>query len=60
MNTAYYRRCSGLLLLYDVSNELSFTRLSRWLDEVKEYSPENVQIMVLYGVTSVIWLKADR
>ncbi len=46
--------------MYDISNELSFTRLSRWLDEVKEYSPENVQIMVLYGVTSVIWLKADR
>ena len=48
MNAAYYRGCSGLLLLYDISNELSFTHLSSpWLDQVKEYSHENVQIMVL-------------
>ncbi|XP_064395007.1 ras-related protein Rab-8A-like [Halichondria panicea] len=47
MNAAYYRGCSGLLLLYDISNALSFTHLSRWLDEVKEHSTENVQIMVL-------------
>ena len=39
LTNAYYRGAQGILLVYDVTNEDSFTHLSTWLDEVDMYCP---------------------
>ena len=37
ITTAYYRGAKGVLVVYDVTNEKSFSHLTRWLEEVDNY-----------------------
>uniref|UniRef100_A0A6B2LIG9 Ras-related protein Rab-18 n=1 Tax=Arcella intermedia TaxID=1963864 RepID=A0A6B2LIG9_9EUKA len=44
----YYRKAHGALLVYDVSNNDSFSRLEGWLKDVKEApGNENTQILLI-------------
>lgn len=38
---------SALLLLYDVTNKTSFDNIRAWLGEIREYSQDDVVIMLL-------------
>ncbi|GLG99242.1 Ras-related protein Rab-26 [Gryllus bimaculatus] len=44
---AYYRDAHALLLLYDVTNKLSFDNIRAWLGEIREYAQDDVVIMLL-------------
>uniref|UniRef100_A0A8D0GZW3 RAB37, member RAS onco family n=1 Tax=Sphenodon punctatus TaxID=8508 RepID=A0A8D0GZW3_SPHPU len=44
---AYYRDAQALLLLYDITNRMSFDSIRAWLSEIKEYAQEDVVIMLL-------------
>ncbi|XP_055845218.1 ras-related protein Rab-26 isoform X3 [Episyrphus balteatus] len=44
---AYYRDAHALLLLYDVTNKVSFDNIRAWLVEIREYAQEDVVIMLL-------------
>ncbi|XP_066998021.1 ras-related protein Rab-37 isoform X1 [Anabrus simplex] len=44
---AYYRDAHALLLLYDVTNKTSFDNIRAWLGEIREYSQDDVVIMLL-------------
>ena len=44
---SYYRAVSGILLIYDITNEESFRKLEFWLNECKKYSNENVSILLI-------------
>ncbi|XP_055376280.1 ras-related protein Rab-37 isoform X2 [Condylostylus longicornis] len=44
---AYYRDAHALLLLYDVTNKISFDNIRAWLVEIREYAQEDVVIMLL-------------
>ncbi|XP_037044812.1 ras-related protein Rab-37 isoform X4 [Bradysia coprophila] len=44
---AYYRDAHALLLLYDVTNKVSFDNIRAWLGEIREYAQEDVVIMLL-------------
>ncbi|XP_004596685.2 ras-related protein Rab-26 isoform X2 [Ochotona princeps] len=44
---AYYRDAHALLLLYDVTNRLSFDSIQAWLTEIKEHAQHNVVLMLL-------------
>lgn len=37
----------ALLLLYDVTNKVSFDNIRAWLVEIREYAQEDVVIMLL-------------
>jgi len=37
----------ALLLLYDVTNKTSFDNIRAWLGEIREYSQDDVVIMLL-------------
>ena len=43
---AYYQKCDGLLLMFDITNEDSFNGTSLWLDDVKECNPNNDKLVV--------------
>ncbi|XKL59399.1 hypothetical protein PGB90_000415 [Kerria lacca] len=48
---AYYRDAHALLLLYDVTNKISFDNIRAWLAEIKEYAADDVVIMLLGNKT---------
>ncbi|VVC45152.1 Hypothetical protein CINCED_3A016679 [Cinara cedri] len=44
---AYYRDAHALLLLYDVTNKVSFDNIRAWLSEIRDYAHEQVVIMLI-------------
>ena len=51
--SAYYRQASGILLVYDVTCEDSFKNVGMWLNNVKEYASDNVQVIILGNKTDL-------
>ena len=45
---SYYRKASGALLVYDVTDRDSFNNLGKWLADVKQLSGEGI-IIILVG-----------
>ena len=45
----YYRNVSAVVLVYDVTNEQSFSSLSKWVSECANYglTPEDVPMIVV-------------
>jgi len=44
---AYYRGSLGMLLVYDVTNMLTFTNISRWMKEIKSSTSEDLEIILV-------------
>lgn len=42
ITTAYYRGAMGILLVYDVSDETSFTNVRNWMRQIDQNAAENV------------------
>jgi len=47
ITSSYYRDADALLLVYDVTNRLSFENIRNWLAQVKEFAKDNVQITLV-------------
>jgi small GTP-binding protein len=47
ITSAYYRGAIGAMLLYDITSSLSFTSLSRWLQELRENADPNIVILLV-------------
>jgi GTPase SAR1 family protein len=44
---ASYRNAHGIIIVYDVTNEKSFTNLNQWMAEVEEFAkPELPKMLV--------------
>ena len=48
ITTSYYRGVHAVILVYDVTDILSFNNISNWLKEVQRYAPDNA-IKLLIG-----------
>ncbi|KAL9646767.1 hypothetical protein ABK040_001189 [Willaertia magna] len=46
LTSAYYRGSSGILLMFDVTNERSFSNIKTWIEDIKK-SVENVPILLV-------------
>jgi len=44
---SYYRGAEGALLVFDVTHRSSFAALPEWLEDLRQYCEENVQILVV-------------
>ncbi|ENN80389.1 ras-related protein Rab-33B [Dendroctonus ponderosae] len=64
MATHYYRKTDAILLVYDVTNRLSFTSLVKWVEESQSYCmPDVPKILVgnkCDGVVTVATQEAQR
>ncbi|KAL1493983.1 hypothetical protein ABEB36_009660 [Hypothenemus hampei] len=49
LTPSYYRDAQGAILVFDVSNYSTFTRLGNWLDELDIYSTKNNIIKMIVG-----------
>ncbi|XP_002161131.2 ras-related protein Rab-3B [Hydra vulgaris] len=47
ITTAYYRGAMGFILMYDVTNEESFKAVADWAGQVKTYSWDNTQVVLV-------------
>lgn len=47
ITTAYYRGAMGFLLMYDITNEDSFNAVQDWATQIKTYSWDSAQVMLV-------------
>ncbi|CAB1317721.1 unnamed protein product, partial [Coregonus sp. 'balchen'] len=47
ITTAYYRGAMGFLLMYDITNEDSFNAVQDWSTQIKTYSWDNAQVLLV-------------
>lgn len=49
LTPSYYRDAQGAILVYDVSNHSTFSKLETWLNELDIYSTKNNIIKMVVG-----------
>lgn len=54
----YFRRADGIIAMYDLTHEASFTAVCHWLDRVQENMAEGACLMLLGNKTDLV--SADR
>ncbi|XP_063283883.1 ras-related protein Rab-3B [Pelobates fuscus] len=47
ITTAYYRGAMGFILMYDITNEASYTAVQDWATQIKTYSWDNAQVILV-------------
>eukprot|EP00981_Chlorochromonas_danica_P012366 scaffold4845_cov159-Ochromonas_danica.AAC.18 len=47
ITSAYYRGAVGALLVYDISKQVTFENVERWLKELRDHADNNVVIMLV-------------
>ncbi|XP_043550867.1 RAB3D, member RAS oncogene family, a [Chiloscyllium plagiosum] len=47
ITTAYYRGAMGFLLMYDIANQDSFSAVHDWATQIKTYSWDNAQVILV-------------
>ncbi|XP_066534063.1 ras-related protein Rab-3A-like [Hoplias malabaricus] len=47
ITTAYYRGAMGFILMYDITNEDSFNSVQDWSTQIKTYSWDNAQVLLV-------------
>lgn len=53
ITTAYYRGAMGILLVYDVSDENSFTNVRNWMRQIDQNAAENVNRVLIGNKSDV-------
>ena len=47
VSSIYYKGAKGALLVYDISRKETFNNLNRWINEIKNNSDENINILLI-------------
>jgi small GTP-binding protein len=47
LTKAYYRGAAGIILVYDVTDPVSFNNVQYWLKKIKKHGDENVEIILM-------------
>lgn len=47
ITSSYYRGAHGIIIVYDVTDEISFTNVKQWLQEIDRYAGENVKKLLI-------------
>ena len=47
ITASYYRGAQGIIVVYDVTNQISFDNLAKWLDEIDRYAGEHVNRVIV-------------
>lgn len=52
--TSYYRGAIGIILVYDISNRISFNNLRFWLQQIETYCSNNIKILIIGNKNDLI------
>jgi Ras-related protein Rab-1A len=47
VTSSYYRGADGIIIIFDKTNIQSFYNIEKWISEIKNYSKENVKILIV-------------
>ncbi len=47
ITTSYYRGARGILLVYDVSDEVSFIHVRNWMKQIHQTAAPDVKVMLI-------------
>lgn len=50
----YYRDTYGVILIFDLTNKNSFEKLSTWLEDINEYGPKEISIILIGNKSDLI------
>ena len=53
---SFYRGCHAVVLVYDVTNQQTFTNLNWWFDELKNYA----EPLLIYLVGNKLDMESER
>lgn len=43
---SYYREAAGIIIVYDITNESSYSALNQWIEDAQYFSRENIPIIL--------------
>lgn len=58
ITSAYYRGAVGALLVYDITKQVTFDNISRWLGELREHADSKIVIMLVGNKADLKHLRA--
>jgi len=58
ITSAYYRGAVGALLVYDVTRNVTFENVERWLKELRDHTDSNIVIMLVGNKADLRHLRA--
>ena len=58
ITSAYYRGAVGALLVYDISKQVTFENVERWLNELRDHADSNIVIMLVGNKSDLRHLRA--
>merc|ERR1712039_1147924 len=58
ITSAYYRGAVGALLVYDISKQITFENVERWLNELRDHADSNIVIMLVGNKSDLKHLRA--
>ena len=44
---SFYRGSDAGILVYDITKEESFESIKRWLDDIHEFAPKNIRLILV-------------
>ena len=47
ITTSYYRGAHGIIMVYDITNKESFTKLRTWCDEITQFNDNNAVVIMV-------------
>ena len=57
ITSAYYRGAVGALLVFDITKDITFQSVERWLQELRDHADQNIVIMLVGNKTDLDHLR---
>ena len=58
ITSAYYRGAVGALIVYDITKQLSFDSVERWLKELRDHADNQIVVMLVGNKSDLRHLRA--
>ena len=55
----YYNGSHGAMIIYDLTSKITFTKMNKWLKDVKDNAPKDIVIMVVGNKSDLVMEKVD-
>lgn len=43
----FYRKCKGVVIIFDITDKNTFKRVTKWFHEVKDFAEKDTQILLI-------------